>query len=133
MLDVQTAFVMMLASVFATAAALPVLVGWPVSAGARWMNASALTQALAWACLLLARPVHDRFFSTLWIALLGLSLVCIWHALNAWLAPRPGRAVVHAAALLDVPLSLPPQRPKKFITGNDPGLPRGQKLMYINF
>lgn len=100
MLDVQTAFVMMLASVFATAAALPVLVGWRISAGARWMNASALTQALAWACLLLARPVHDRLFSTLWIALLGLSLVCIWHALNAWLTPRPGRAVAHAVALL---------------------------------
>ncbi|WP_064735997.1 GGDEF domain-containing protein [Azohydromonas australica] len=94
---------MMLATVVATAVALPVLVGWRGSTGGRWMNASAVAQALAWGALLLARPVHDRLFSTLWIALLGLSLVCIWHALDAWLRNRPGRLAMHAAALL-VPL-----------------------------
>jgi diguanylate cyclase (GGDEF)-like protein len=99
-LDIQTTFVMMLATVVATAVALPVLVGWRASRGGRWMNASAVTQALAWGALLLARPVHDRIFSTLWIALLGLSLVCIWHALDAWLHRRPARALVHASALL---------------------------------
>ncbi|NML16747.1 GGDEF domain-containing protein [Azohydromonas sp. G-1-1-14] len=91
---------MMLATVVATAVALPVLVGWRASAGGRWMNASAVTQALAWGALLLARPVHDRLFSTLWIALLGASLVCIWHALDAWLPERPGRGALHAVALL---------------------------------
>ena len=100
MLDIQTTFVMMLATVVATAIALPVLVGWRGSTGGRWMNVSAVTQALAWGALLLARPVHDRVFSTLWIALLSLSLVCIWHALDASLHGRPGRGAVHAVALL---------------------------------
>ena len=99
MLDIQTTFVMMLATVVATAVALPVLVGWRASAGGRWMNASVVAQALAWGAFMLARPLHDRLFSTLWIALLGLSLVCIWHALDAWLARRPARALLHAVAL----------------------------------
>lgn len=91
---------MMLATVLATAVALPVLVGWRASVGGCWMNASAVAQALAWGALQLARPVHDRLFSTLWILLLGLSLVCIWHALDAWLRDRPGRRAMHAVALL---------------------------------
>lgn len=100
MLDIQTTFVMMLATVVATAVALPMLVGWRGSVGARWLNASTMTQALAWGALLLARPVHDRVFSTLWIGLLGASLVCTWHALDAWLPSRPGRHFVHAVAWL---------------------------------
>ncbi|MDZ5456842.1 GGDEF domain-containing protein [Azohydromonas lata] len=91
---------MMLATVGATAAALPTLVGWRATAGGRWMNGSAVAQALAWGAFMLARPLHDRLFSSLWIGLLGLSLVCIWHALDAWLMRRPGRALVHAVALI---------------------------------
>ncbi|WP_157271690.1 GGDEF domain-containing protein [Azohydromonas aeria] len=64
------------------------------------MIGAMVTQALAWAALLAARAVHDRLLSTLWIALLGLSLASIWHAVNAWIGRRPGRAVMHAALLL---------------------------------
>lgn len=90
---------MMLATVMATAVALPALVGWRASAGGRWINASVVAQALAWGAFMLARPIHDRLFSTLWISLLGLSLLCLWRALAAWLPRRPGRALLHAAAL----------------------------------
>ncbi|WP_157272383.1 GGDEF domain-containing protein, partial [Azohydromonas aeria] len=100
MLDIQTAFVTMLAGVFAGAVAMPILVGWRSSTAARWMIGAAVTQALAWGSLLAARAVHDRLLSTLWIALLGVSLASIWHAIDAWIGRRPGRAVVHAALLL---------------------------------
>ncbi len=90
----------MLAGVFAGAVALPILVGWRSSAGARWMISAAVTQALAWAALLLARAVHDRLLSTLWIALLGASFVSIWHAIDCRLDRRPGREFVRAVAFL---------------------------------
>ena len=70
-LDVNTLLATMLANVFAMAVATPAVVGWRVSPSARWVLISALSQALAWASFLLARPIHDRLFSTLWIALLG--------------------------------------------------------------
>lgn len=99
-LDVQTLLALMMATVFATAVAIPVVVGWNVSAPARNVVASAVAQALAWASFLLARPLHDRLFSSLWIGLLGVSFVFVWHAVRGWLGPRPGRAVLLAVALL---------------------------------
>jgi diguanylate cyclase (GGDEF)-like protein len=98
--DVDTLLTLMLANVFAMAVALPFVIGWRVSGGARCVLASALAQALAWGCFLLARPVHDRLFSTLWIALLGASFVAVWHALERWLGGRPGRNALYAVALL---------------------------------
>jgi diguanylate cyclase (GGDEF)-like protein len=99
-LDVQTLLALMLATVFATAIAIPVVIGWNVSAPARNVAASAVTQAFAWASFLLARPLHDRLFSTLWIGLLGMSFVFVWHALRGWLGPRPGRTVLLVVAVL---------------------------------
>ena len=72
-LDVDTLLALMLANVFAMAIAVPAVMGWRVSRSARHVLGSAVAQALAWASFLLARPVHDQFFSTLWIALLGSS------------------------------------------------------------
>jgi len=90
----------MLANVFAMAVAMPAVVGWRVSPSARCVLMAALLQALAWASFLLAKPVHDRLFSTLWIALLGASFVAMWSALRGWLGPRPGRSVLYASAVL---------------------------------
>ncbi len=64
------------------------------------MIGAAVLQALAWVALLLARAVHDRFLSTLWITLLGASLVSIWHAIDCWLERRPGCNFVRAVAFL---------------------------------
>ena len=99
-LDVNTLLALMLANVFAMAVAVPVVMGWRVSAAARHVLASAVAQALAWGSFLLALPVHDQLFSTLWVALLGASFVLMWHALRGWLGPRPGRPLLLAVAVL---------------------------------
>ncbi|HKX45063.1 MAG TPA: diguanylate cyclase, partial [Burkholderiaceae bacterium] len=99
-LDVNTLLAVMLANVFAMAIAVPSVMGWRVSPAARHVLGSAVAQALAWASFLLAKPIHDRLFSTIWIALLGASFVLMWHALRGWLGPRPGRHVLLAAAVL---------------------------------
>ena len=99
-LDVQTLFVAMLAHVFAIALVVPAVMGWRVSFGARCVMGSAVAQALAWLCLLGAATIHDRLLSTAWIALLGAGLVLTWHALEAFLGPRPGRRVLWGAAVL---------------------------------
>ncbi len=88
----------MLANVFALAASLPAVMGWHVSRAARHVYGMALAQAGAWASFLLAKPIHDRLFSTVWIALLGLSFVFMWKALRGWLGPRPGGRLIAAAA-----------------------------------
>jgi diguanylate cyclase (GGDEF)-like protein len=98
--DVQTLLALMMATVFATAIAIPFVIGWKVSAPARNVVASSLTQAMAWGSFLLARPLHDRLFSTIWIGLLGVSFVFVWHALRGWLGPRPGRTVLLGVAVL---------------------------------
>src|SRR5438093_12084330 len=67
-LDVNTLLALMLANVFAMAVAVPVVMGWRVSPAARHVLASAVAQALAWGSFLLALPVHDQLFSTLWVA-----------------------------------------------------------------
>jgi diguanylate cyclase (GGDEF)-like protein len=90
-LDVQTLIVLMLANVFMTSVALLVVIGWRASPGARWAQASSLAQALGWGSFLLARPVHDRLFSSLCMGFLGLSFVAMWHSMHHWLGPRPGR------------------------------------------
>jgi diguanylate cyclase (GGDEF)-like protein len=100
LLDVQTLLVAMLAQVFALAFALPAMLGWRVSFGARCVQASAVAQALGWASFLSAAAIHDRLLSSACMAFLGLSLVLTWHALQAWMGPRPGRRVLWAAALL---------------------------------
>jgi diguanylate cyclase (GGDEF)-like protein len=99
-LDVQTLLVLMLTNVFTVALALPAIMGWRVSPGARCMQGSVIAQALGWASFLSARYVNDRWLSTLCMALLGASFVLMWHALDEWLGPRPGRRLIWAAAVL---------------------------------
>lgn len=99
-LDVNTLLAAMLANVFAMAVAVPVVMGWRVSDPARHVLGSVLLQALAWASFLLAKPIHDRFFSTLWIALLGASFAMMWRALRGWLGPRPAGRVLLASVVL---------------------------------
>ncbi len=99
-LDVNTLLAVMLANVFAMAVAVPAVMGWRISGPARFVLGSAVTQALAWGSFLMAGQVHDRWFSSLWIGLLGASFVLIWHALRGWLGARPGRGLLLVVALL---------------------------------
>lgn len=99
-LDVQTLTVLMLANVFVTSLALVVVIGWRASPGARWAQAASLAQALGWGSFLLARPVHDRFFSSLCMAFLGMSFVAMWQSMRHWLGPRPGGTALRWACLL---------------------------------
>jgi diguanylate cyclase (GGDEF)-like protein len=99
-LDVNTLFTVMLANVFAMSLAVPVVMGWRISPAARCVMASSVAQAAAWGCFLLARPVHDRLFSTLWVGLLGVSFVFMSRAVEGWLGPRPGRLLLLALAVL---------------------------------
>ncbi|MEW6098297.1 MAG: GGDEF domain-containing protein [Pseudomonadota bacterium] len=89
-LDVQTLLVSLMLCVFAVALALPAVVGWRSSAGARWIQASAVSQALGWLAFLAAPRLHDQFFSTLSMAFIGASFGAMWAAARAWLGPRPG-------------------------------------------
>ena len=97
-LDVNTLLAVMLANVFAMAVSVPIVMGWRVSTSARFVVGSAVSQALAWGSFLLALPINDRLFSSLWIGLLGVSFVCMWYALRGWLGPRPGRTILLAVA-----------------------------------
>lgn len=99
-LDVNTLLTLMLVNVFAMAVAVPVVMGWRVSSSARFVVGSAVMQALAWGSFLLALPVHDRAFSTLWIGLLGASFVLMWLALRGWLGPRPGGPLLLVVCVL---------------------------------
>jgi diguanylate cyclase (GGDEF)-like protein len=99
-LDVDTLLTLMLVNVFAMAVAVPAVMGWRVSGAARCVVGSAVAGAAAWGAFLLARPVNDRLFSTLWVALLGASFALMWCAIDRWLGQRPGRRVLWAAVLL---------------------------------
>jgi diguanylate cyclase (GGDEF)-like protein len=81
------------------AVALPAVMGWRVSRGARFAQASVVAQGLGWAAFLAARPFGDRFFSTLWIGCLGLSFAFMWHAMRHWVGPRRGARLVTALAV----------------------------------
>ncbi|HEX7382765.1 MAG TPA: GGDEF domain-containing protein [Burkholderiaceae bacterium] len=98
-LDIQTLLVMMLATSFVLALALPVIMAGRVSAGARYVQAAMAAQALGWAAFLAARPLGDRPFSTLWIALLSASFALLWRGMAHWLRVRRGRRWVDALAL----------------------------------
>ena len=99
-LDVQTLLVVMMTNVFVISLALPAIMGWRVSAAARCVIGSAVTQGLGWLAFLVAPRINDRWVSTLSMALLGASFVSMWHALHHWLGPRPGRGLLWAALVL---------------------------------
>jgi diguanylate cyclase len=90
----------MLAHVFALAVALPAVMGWRVSFGARCLQASVVAQALGWASFLSAAAINDRLLSSLCMALLGASLGLMWLALGAWMGPRPGGRLLWTATVL---------------------------------
>nr|WP_297355324.1 GGDEF domain-containing protein [uncultured Caldimonas sp.] len=99
-MDIQTLIIVTLANVFSISLALPAIMGWRVSAGARFAQGAIVTQALGWGSFLLARAIDDRFFSSLWIAWMSMSFVFTWHAMRHWLGPRPGRAAMWVIAAL---------------------------------
>src|SRR5687767_11874435 len=93
-MDIQTLIIVTLANVFSVSLAMPVLMGWRVSPGARFVQAAIVVNAVGWGCFLLARAIDDRTFSSLWIGCLSLSFALTWHAMQHWLAPRAGSWVV---------------------------------------
>jgi hypothetical protein len=98
--DVQTLLLFLLASLIALSLALPVVMGWRVSTGARCTQGAVAAQALGWLCFVMAARWNDRLLSTACMALLGASFVLMWFALRHWLGPRPGGRVLPALALL---------------------------------
>jgi diguanylate cyclase (GGDEF)-like protein len=99
-MDIQTLIIVTLANVFSVSLAMPALMGWRVSPGARYAQGAIVAQAVAWGCFLLARAIDDRTFSSLWMAWLSLCFVFSWHAMQHWLAPRAGSWAVWAVAVL---------------------------------
>lgn len=99
-LDIQTLLVLMMTNVFVIALALPAIMGWRVSPGARWVQGTAIAQGLGWLAFLVAPRINDRWVTTLSMALLSASFVSMWHALRHWLGPRPGRRVLCSLAVL---------------------------------
>ena len=97
-MDIQTLIIVTLANVFSVSLAMPALMGWRVSPGARCAQVAIVMQAVAWGCFLLARAIDDRIFSSLWIGWLSLSFVFSWRAMEHWLTPRPGRWAVWLVA-----------------------------------
>ncbi len=95
-LDIQTILVVLLANVWATAIALPLLMGWRVSRAARLFQAGMLAQGASWAMFLIAPRIHDRALTSLSLGLLALSFALLWSALEDWLGPRRGQRLVWA-------------------------------------
>ncbi len=99
-LDIQTILVVLLANVFATAIALPLLMGWRVSAAARLFQSAVVMQAFGWLAFLVAPSVQDRVITTLAIGLMCLSFALAWAGLDVWLPGRPGKRLVWALAVI---------------------------------
>ncbi|HEY0818348.1 MAG TPA: GGDEF domain-containing protein [Rhizobacter sp.] len=89
-LDIQTILVVLLANVWATAVALPLLMGWRVSPAARLFQAGMAAHAASWAFFLVAPRLHDRALTSVALGLMALSFALLGSALQHWLGPRPG-------------------------------------------
>ena len=99
-LDIQSVLVVLLSNVFATAIALPLLMGWRVSAPARLFQVAVVVQAFGWLFFLIAPSLHDRALTALAIGLMCVSFALLWSALDAWLGARPGKRTIWALAVL---------------------------------
>jgi diguanylate cyclase (GGDEF)-like protein len=99
-LDIQSILVVLLSNVFATAVALPLLMGWRVSTAARLFQAGVIVQAFGWLFFLIAPSLHDRALTALAIGLMCVSFALLWSALDAWLGARPGKLTIWALAAL---------------------------------
>ncbi|MBA4113438.1 MAG: GGDEF domain-containing protein [Verminephrobacter sp.] len=92
-LDFLTLLATTAISLFTISASLPLIMGRNISASARYVQASLLLQALAWAAIIASTyapaTLADRILSTLSI---GCGMAAQWmnyRALAGWLGPRP--------------------------------------------
>ena len=99
-LDVQSLLVATMASLLGLSIAMPLIMGWRVSVGARYAQMTVMAQTLAWACLLGSSLALDRWLSSAAMACMSLGLVAMWLALRAWLGPRPGHSAMWLLAVL---------------------------------
>lgn len=99
-LDVQSLLVATMASLLGLSVAMPLIMGWRVSPGARHAQLTVIAQTVAWACLLVSAGWQDRWMSTAAMACMSFGLVAMWHALRAWLGPRPGRSAIWMLAIV---------------------------------
>lgn len=90
--DVPTLFSLLLILSLALAVLLPLQLGWRDSAGARFAQLAAATQAAGWALLLLP-PERNAVLATAALGLLSLSLSLLWWATREWLPHRWGRSL----------------------------------------
>ncbi len=87
-LDIQTTLILLVVNVFATAIALPWLMGWRVSRAARAFQLSAMAHAVGWLAFMLAPSIQDRWVTALAFVLLGSSFVLVLWAVGDWMGAR---------------------------------------------
>lgn len=102
-LDFFTLMTVMAANLFMISAALPLIMGRDVSRAARFVQASLLLQAIAWAAVMVAGSAWDQAMSTFSIACQAAAQWMLYRALEEWLGPRPLRRVL-LALVVAVPL-----------------------------
>lgn len=92
-LDFLTLLATTAVSLFLISAALPLIMGRNISASARYVQASLLLQALAWAAIIGSTyapgTLTDRILSTLSIGCGSAAQWMNYRALAGWLGPRP--------------------------------------------
>ncbi|MCZ8292551.1 MAG: GGDEF domain-containing protein [Hylemonella sp.] len=110
-LDPTTLIFLNVVNLLAMSLALPLVMGQNLSPAARLARTSLMLKAGIWVALALtsrwAGLWPDRLLSTLALALMGLSNVLIFRALEHWLGPRPlGRLLVALAVLMPLGFAL---------------------------
>lgn len=98
--DITTILGLTALNLFAVSAALPLIMGSPVSRSARLSQLTILCQASAWASLLASEFVLDKPLSVLAMALGSVANFCLFEALGGWLGQRPYRRLMALACLL---------------------------------
>lgn len=92
-LDFLTLLATTAISLFMISASLPLIMGRNISASARYVQASLLLQALAWAAIIASTYVPatlaDRILSTVSIGCGSAAQWMNYRALAGWLGPRP--------------------------------------------
>ncbi len=99
-LDFLTLMVVMAANLFMISAALPLIMGPGVSPAARYVQASMLLQATAWAAIIAAGYWWDQALSTLSVACNALAQWMLYRALGEWLGERPLKSLLRVLVVV---------------------------------
>ncbi len=98
--DITTVLGVTALNLFALSAALPMIMGKALSRAVRWVQASLLAQAGAWAAIVAAEFVWDMPLSVLAMVLGSLANYSVFAALRGWLGPRPYHRTMLVACIV---------------------------------